>query len=116
MWEWLRKLTAGYTEEEYREYLREPEDRTNYLEIMQPDNSYLFVPKTQFEPVDKIPELGEVHSIKDIACRLAEVAIDTGYEPELLYELVAECVEDGNTYEEAFSHVAEVSYEHDWFW
>lgn len=114
MFEWLRKLTADYTEEEYEKYLREPEDRTDYLEIMQPDKSYIFVPKSQFERVDKIPELGEVHSMRDVACALAEVALDTGYEPELLYNLFSECVAECGSYDGAFKDVATISYEHDW--
>ena len=114
MWEFMRKLTAGYTEAEYQEYLNEPEDRTNFYEVMQPNGDYLFVPKSEFEPVKELPKLGVVHSMKDIANEIAEVADDTGYDPGLLMDFVVEYVKDGCTYKEAFDSVTAISYEHDW--
>lgn len=67
------------------------------------------------------PIRGDDH-IKDIACDLACVADDTGYEAEFLYEMFDEDVDDrlktGETFIEArknaFDYVVGVSYERDW--
>jgi len=60
--------------------------------------------------------------IKDVACDLACVADDTGYEAEFLYEMFDEDMDDrlksGETFIEArknaFDYVVGVSYERDW--
>ena len=114
MFEWMRKLTAGYTDTEYQEYLANSDNWRDCYEIVQPEGDYLYVPKTEFEPVTELPKLGVVRRMKDIANAITEVALDTGYEPNMLIQLVAESVAEGNTYEEAFNHVTAVSYEHDW--
>ena len=92
MFEFLRKLTADYTEDEYVAWLHE------------------------LGPVykEKKPTISENEHIKDIAVMLTEVACDTGYEPEYLYERYDECFDDGYSRKEAFDFVAGVSYERDW--
>ena len=52
--------------------------------------------------------------IKDIAQTLTEVALDTGYEPEFLYERFDEEVRDGDTWAQALAYVTGVSMERDW--
>ena len=98
MFEWIRKLTAGYTEEEYREWLYE-----DYLAD---------IPKGKNEFT--IPTVTENYSFKDIACLLEEVAEETGYDSQFLCDMVSECMEDGQSATEAFAYVAGVSYEQDW--
>ena len=98
MFEALRKLTANYTPEEYEAWLYE-----DYLAD---------IPKGKNEFT--IPTISEEDGVKDIACALAEVAEDTGYEPEFLYEMFSEIVRDGETRTEAFEQVATISYEQDW--
>ena len=99
MIEVIRKLTAGYTEAEYEDWL-----------------------ETTPETVGTLPKVTGRERNKDIACLLADVADDTGYEPEYLYENFAEIKDD---YEEqgldlfearkkAFYEVTEISYERDW--
>lgn len=101
--EMLRKLTSNYTEDEYKEYLNE---------------SLLDAPSSR----KYYSSINGDESIKDIACDLACVACDTGYEAEFLYEMFDEQVQDrtelGDTYFEArrgaFDFVVGVSYEMDW--
>lgn len=96
MLEALRKLTADYTEAEYQEWI-ESEPRP-------------------------VPEISENEHIKDIAAELTSVALDTGYEPEFLYQMfdeaTAEHLEDGLSlglaHKKAFDEVAGISYEFDW--
>lgn len=52
--------------------------------------------------------------VKEIATALTEVSMDTGYDYDYLANRFNECVEDGQTAEEAFEFVSGVSYEHDW--
>lgn len=98
----LRRLTANYNEEEYNKWLHEtpqPIDKRHYWDSIK----------------------GDEH-IKDIACDLACVADDTGYEAEFLYQMFDESVEDrmelGEDFIEArkhaFSDVTTISYERDW--
>lgn len=54
------------------------------------------------------------YRMKDIATYLAEVSMDTGYPYEFLVDRVNECVADGDTYNQAVTYVAGVSYEKDW--
>ena len=98
MFEALRRLTADYTEAEYKAWLYE-----EYLAD---------IPKGKNEFT--IPTISEEDSFKDIACALSEVAEETGYEAEFLYEMFSESVRDGQTHKEAFDYVASVSYEYDW--
>lgn len=107
MFEALRKLTANYTEAEYEAWL--------YEECLAD------IPKGKNKV--KIPTISEKEHIKDIACMLTEVALDTGYEPEFLYERFDEMVDElvdvlgepiGKAHKEAFDFVAGVSYEQDW--
>ena len=99
----IRKLTANYTEEEYRKYLEQPTD----LEA---------ISRKYWDSIK-----GDEH-IKDIACDLACVAIDTGYDAEFLYQMFDESVDDrmslGETFEDArrlaFDDVVAISYERDW--
>jgi len=98
MFEALRKLTANYTEAEYEAWLYE-----DYLAD---------IPKGKNEFT--IPAITEEDGFKDIAVLLAEVAEETGYDAEFLYEMFSEQVADGQTRTEAFAHVAGVSYEQDW--
>ena len=101
MFECIRKLTANYTEDEYKEYLEEPPQVTN---------------------TRMYPDLRECRGMKDLACMLADVADDTGYEPEFLWDkfndTLKEYVEDGmhveKEYRRAYIDVAEISYEQDW--
>lgn len=101
--ETIRKLTANYTEEEYREYLEQPTD----LEA---------ISRKYWDSIK-----GDEHT-KDIACDLACVAIDTGYDAEFLYQMFDESVEDrmsmGETFTDArrlaFDDVVAISYERDW--
>ena len=99
MFELLRRLTADYTEEERQEW---------FMETPQ-----------QIKP---LPEIRGDERNKDIACLLADVADDTGYEPEFLYEVFDEQMNDYielgediiTARRKAFDHVATVSYEQDW--
>ena len=119
MWEWLRKLTANYTEEEYREYLTEqvPEEKDTttahrvvwceaidcFVDLDMDADKWYYAPKLNFK------------SLKDIVFALQKVADETGYLLTDLCNEVEELVkEDGRTYEDAVSYVAGVSYEHDW--
>lgn len=54
------------------------------------------------------------YRMKDIATYLAEVSMDTGYPYDFLVDRVNECVADGDTYNQAVTYVAGVSYEKDW--
>lgn len=120
MFELLRKLTANYTEEEYKEWLAEPvpednEDHTTahriswceglkcWIDLDGDADKWYYEPKLKFE------------SLKDVVSALQKVAYETGYLLTDLCDEVEELVkEDGQTYEEAVSYVAGVSYEHDW--
>ena len=53
-------------------------------------------------------------SVKDVSCALLDLAEATGYDYNFLAEVLEEYVADGNSYEEAFEHVACISYEKDW--
>lgn len=101
----IRRLTANYTEEEYKAYLSE------YLaDIPKGKNEYT------------VPEIVGNERIKDIACMLSQIAEETGYEDSFLYERFEECARDrrecGETViqarRNAFEDVACISYEHDW--
>lgn len=98
MFEALRKLTATYDEAEYEAWLME-----DYLAD---------IPKGKNEFT--IPTISEDAGFREIACALADVAEDTGYEAEFLYEMFSEQVKDGQTHKEAFETVAGTSYEMDW--
>lgn len=99
MFEWLRRLTADYTEEERQEW---------FMETPQ-----------QIKP---LPEIRGDERNKDIACLLADVADDTGYEPEFLYEafdeVLKDYLEDGVPFirarRKAFIEVAETAMEQDY--
>lgn len=99
MFEALRKLTANYTEAEYEAWI-----------------------ETAPETVGTLPKVTGRERNKYIACLLADVALDTGYEPEYLYEVFDEIKDDYeelgmDTFEarkKAFYEVAEISYERDW--
>ena len=105
----VRRLTANYTEEEYREYL---EEKTfDYLhDIPKGQNDY------------SVPEITGKERNKDIACLLSEIAEETGYESAFLYEQFEESYQDlrelGETAiearKQAFNSVASISYEQDW--
>lgn len=111
--EWLRKLTANYTEEEYKEYLQDTSDIYAYLEAAG-------IPKGK--NVFKVPEIKGNERPKDVACLLSDVAENTGYSAEFLYGQFEEVVKDYqelgdtliNARKKAFEYVATVSYEHDW--
>lgn len=101
--ELLRRLTADYTEEEYKEWLNEPSDIDA-------------ITRRYNEPIR-----GDEH-FKDIYCDLTCVAEDTGYEPEFLINMFCESVDDmvslGESlkyaYKHSFDYVVGVSYEQDW--
>lgn len=105
----LRKLTANYTEEEYREYLEETV--ADYLsDIPKGKNTY------------NVPEVTGKESNREIVCMLSDVAEETGYEESFLWERFAEIVRDlmelgesfFNARKEAFTDVVSISYEQDW--
>ena len=98
MFEAIRRLTASYSKAEYEAWLME-----DYLAD---------IPKGKNEFT--IPTISETDGFKDIACALADVAEDTGYQPEFLYEMFSEQVQDGCSHKEAFDSVAATSYEQDW--
>ena len=52
--------------------------------------------------------------MKEIVTALTEVSMDTGYSYNFLAEMFDEFVADGQTAEEAFRTVSEISYEKDW--
>ena len=105
----MRRLTADYTEEEYREYLEE--SVCDYLKDI-PKGKNIF----------EVPEVKGTESNKDIACLLSDVAQETGYEDSFLWDQFVESVKDlmdlGETFFEArkaaFESVATISYEQDW--
>ena len=116
MVELIRRLTADYSELEYKEWLNEDESYLDYFEVARADGSYVFVdPKLykKIEPEDVIT-IDDTYTLKDIACALDEVASKTGYESELLYSIFMDKLKDGDTPKEAFDHVACVSHEMDW--
>lgn len=96
MFEALRKLTANYTEAEYERWI-------------------------ESEPTP-LPEVRGDERNKDIACMLADIADDTGYKPEFLYnmfdEVLKDYLEDGNAIvtarRKAFIEVAEIALERDY--
>ena len=109
----IRRLTANYTEEEYKAYLSENHEPTAhriswceglkcFVDLDANAEKWYYAPKLNYT------------SLKDIVCDLQRVSDETGYELSFLCELVEEGVQDGETYEEAVEHVAAVSYEHDW--
>lgn len=52
--------------------------------------------------------------VKEIATALTEVSMNTGYDYDYLCDRFNECIEDGQTAEEAFEFASSVSNEHDW--
>ena len=106
MFEWIRRLTANYTQKEYEDWLF---------------GSYLAeIPKGK--NVFEVADIGERAHIKDIVCMLSDVAEETGYEPEFLYERFDEITDDylelgetlGDAHRLAFEETATISYEQDW--
>lgn len=53
-------------------------------------------------------------SMKDISCAILDLADATGYDYDFLVDRIEEQVADGEEYEDAFMHVAGVSFEQDW--
>lgn len=113
--ELIRKLTADYTEEEYRAFLSESpiEEPTAhriawcegigcFVDLDMNAEQWYYAPKLKYK------------SLKDVVADLQRVSDETGYELPFLCELVEEQVRDGETYADAVEHVAGVSYEHDW--
>lgn len=99
MFECIRRLTADYTEEERQEWLMELPQEVKFF-----------------------PEVRGDERNKDIACLLADIADDTGYEPEFLYEafdeVLRDYLEDGmpviRARRKAFIEVAEIAIEQDY--
>lgn len=118
--EWLRKLTANYTEDEYKSYLFDEPQKYDkwwfdYDEIKQPDGDYKYIDKKKTEWVKcEPPHVDDSCSFKDMAIALSETAKDTGYEVEFLYSMVMEYVNDGETFVDAVNSVIATSYERDW--
>ena len=59
-------------------------------------------------------EHGFFESMKDMSCAILDLADETGYDYDYLVDRIEEGVADGETYEDAFLTVAEISYEQDW--
>lgn len=78
--------------------------------------------ETTLETVETLPKVTGRERNKDIACLLADVADDTGYEPEFLYEtfdeVLKDYLEDGmpviRARRRAFIEVAETAMEQDY--
>lgn len=121
--ELLRRFTASYSEEEYKEWLFErptTEDEFSSWCARKPEGIDSMVAdaqtgfnRNQTEVLNKFGNLNE-YGMKDFSCALADVANDTGYNFEFLLDMFGEMVADGETFRDAFAHVAGVSYEYDW--
>ena len=95
----LRKLTANYTEEEYREYLvAEPEFKEWH-------------PTPSFKFTEEIVK-GGFHRMKDIYTALCEIADATGYSIDFLIEVYDECDEDESA-EDRIITISDIALEHD---
>ena len=127
MVELIRKLTSNYDEQEYRDWLwsndidfkeeneiNYPKDRHEYVEVKAPDDTYIFINRKLYKRVDLILELTGNENFKDMDIMLDEIACRTGYSKEMLTEIFYEAVEEGDSYKDAFYHVACVSHEMDW--
>lgn len=53
------------------------------------------------------------NSMKEIATALMEVALNSGYEYDMLCECVEDLVYDGESYNKAFHEVESIANEHD---
>ena len=113
--DFLRRLTADYTEAEYENYIAEIpyepptahriercEELGSWVDLDMNADEWYYAPKLHFT------------SMKDIVAALQRVAEETGYDLQFLCEMAEESRKDGDDYEEAVEHVAGVSYEQDW--
>lgn len=118
MFEFMRKLTASYTEEDYNKWLQEDAGALNDIMYSLEENEeddYVNWLHEQGPVTDaKVPKWTGIKRMKDLVYMLTEVSEDTKYGFDFLAERFDECVNDGQTYQEAFEHVAGVSYERDW--
>ena len=101
MFEFMRKLTADYTEAEYDRYLW-CDGLDSFVNMDANRDKWYYAKKLNYT------------SYKEVATDLATVAADTGYDYDDLCKLYTEKVRDGETLEEAMEYIAGVSYEHDW--
>ena len=132
--ETLRKLTADYTEEEYREYLNEavetqtplptldlnlvsaclkPEEYKRFMHERYSDyiDAYLEsngIPKGQNNYT--LPDVTGKESNKEIAGLLSNVAEETGYEETFLWEMFADVVRDMIDLGESFIEARKIAF------
>jgi len=123
----MRRLTADYTEEEYREYLEEsPIEEKKTIKLNDEMKDTLKKLQRMIEGALKFSMWKDEHgfsdlkfnSMQDIRDAISELSEATGYEVEFLCDTLEEILHDEyadeNTYEEAFDTVMTISYEHDW--
>ena len=121
--EMLRKLTAAYSEEEYKEWLMEKpmtEEEYDTWADKKPDGIDDDVAAAEINYNKRqsrlLSRFGKIN-FKDkdeITEALHKVAKDTGYECHFLLEVFVEGLMDGQTARESFIDVAMISYEQDW--
>ena len=105
----VRRLTANYTEEEYREYLAEKPHRLVYCDGIG-DYVDLDMNADKWYCASRL----KYTSVKEIATDLQRVSDATGYGYDFLAEQYKESIKDGDTPEEAMETIAGISYERDW--
>ena len=99
MFEVLRKLTANYSEEEYKAWLNEePED-------------IQWHPTPAFKFTEDLIK-GGFHRMKDFDIALHDIAEETGYEYEFLNKVFSECDED-EPYIDRIIEISDIALEHD---
>lgn len=101
MFEFMRKLTADYTEAEYDRYLW-CEGLDSWVNMDADRDKWYYAKNLKYT------------GFKDVAVDLVKVSNDTGYDYDELCDLYTEKVRDGDSLEEAMEYIAGVSYEHDW--
>lgn len=123
MFEWLRKLTTDYTEEEYNAWLF-----SHPMTDEQIDEWCAAIPGGIKTPREKeelrwnkaasryVSKYGNINFCDkdEVAEALAQVADDTGYTPEFIGEMFFDALLDGEEPRDAFYNIAIISYEKDW--
>lgn len=114
MFEWLRKLTADYTEEEYKAWLREePEDIPTLVHIER-DGVDEPIFSADYEFTKNLIK-GGFYKFKDYDIALHEIAWETGYSYEELNEVFNSWDEDEpeRPYLDRIVYLSDVCLEHD---
>ena len=105
--EMLRKLTADYTEEEYREYLREK------VVHIEPDGMDEPCHVPSFEFTERLIR-GGFHKFKDYDIALHDIADYTGYPYEELNDIFCNHCDPDEPYLDRITSISDISIEQDW--